>query len=156
CREITRVLASLREAGVTALVLKGGALAYTHYPAPHLRPRGDTDLLVTREDRARAQEALDDLGYRRQNSVSRDAVHTQWMFRRHEGRLPHTIDLHWAISNRPLFARMLSFDELRRDARPIATLGADALAPAPVHALILACVHRVAHHDDAPTLIWLY
>src|SRR5262249_30661127 len=61
-REVTRVLGSLRKAGVTALVLKGGALAYTHYPAPYLRPRGDTDLLVKPEDRAKAREALGDLG----------------------------------------------------------------------------------------------
>jgi hypothetical protein len=155
-RETTRVLASLREAGVTALVLKGAALAHTHYPAPHLRPRGDTDLLVRLDDRAKARDALGGLGYRRERSVLRDAVHTQWMFRRYEGRAPHTMDLHWAISNRPLFAGMLAFEELRRDARPVASLEAGALAPAPVHALILACVHRVAHHDDAPNLIWLY
>jgi hypothetical protein len=156
CREMKRVLARLREDGVTTLVLKGGALAYTHYPAPYLRPRGDTDLLVRRDDRVKAEDVLADLGYGRERGVSRDSVHTQRMFRRHEAGVPHTMDLHWAISNRPLFARMLSFDELRRDARPIAALGAGALAPAPVYALILACVHRVAHHDDAPHLIWLY
>jgi hypothetical protein len=27
---------------------------------------------------------------------------------------------------------------------------------APPHALLLACLHRVAHHFDPPTLIWLY
>lgn len=156
CRETRCVLARLREAGVTALLLKGAALAYTHYPAPYLRPRGDTDLLVTPDDRARAEDALGNLGYRRESGVSRDSVHTQRMFRRYEGSVPHTVDLHWAISNRPLFARMLSFGELRRDARPIEALGAGALAPAPIHALILACIHRVAHHDDAPDLIWLY
>jgi hypothetical protein len=155
-RETRRVLDSLEQGGVTALVLKGAALAHTHYPAPYLRPRGDTDLLVRLDDRARAADALGDLGYRRERSVLRDSVHTQWMFRRHEGRVPHTIDLHWAISNRPLFATTLSFEEVRRDARPVAPLGAGALAPAPVHALILACVHRVAHHDDAPNLIWLH
>ncbi len=156
CRETKRVLASLREAGVTALILKGGALAHTHYPAAYLRPRGDTDLLVGLDDRAKARDALGTLGYRRERSLLRDSVHTQWMFRRYEGHAPHTIDLHWAVSNRPLFARVLSFEELRRDARPVAPLEAGALAPAPLHALILACVHRVAHHDDAPNLIWLY
>jgi hypothetical protein len=71
----------LHRAGVTTLVLKGAALAYTHYPAAYLRPRGDTDLLVKPTDRAMADYALGTLRYKRENSVSRDAVHTQWMFR---------------------------------------------------------------------------
>src|SRR6187402_1512724 len=49
-RETRRVLMALSEAGVPTLVLKGAALAYTHYPAPYLRARADTDLLVRPAD----------------------------------------------------------------------------------------------------------
>jgi hypothetical protein len=155
-RETRRVLAGLRGAEVTTLVLKGSALAYTHYPAGYLRPRTDIDLLVAKKDRQHASRALGDAGYLKVPSVSRDAVHTQWMFSRGEGSVLHIVDLHWAISNRPLFAGMLSVAELVSEATIAEALGADALTPCAVHALLLACIHRVAHHGDSENLLWLY
>ena len=44
----------------------------------------------------------------------------------------------------------------RRTTRPIPALDACAEGLAPPHALLMACLHRVAHHFDPPTLIWLY
>ncbi len=159
-RELGFVLRGLRDARLPVVVIKGAALAQTHYPAPYLRPRYDTDLLVRKDDFARAGQTLMEMGYQRVNSVSREAVRTQWTFeRRLERGIPEYIDLHWAISNRPLFAGMLSFDELLTDGVAVTTQGSDALefdTPGPVHALILACIHRVAHHNGWPKLIWLY
>jgi hypothetical protein len=43
-RELIVTLAALADAGIGALLLKGGALAYTHYAEPHLRARCDTDV----------------------------------------------------------------------------------------------------------------
>jgi hypothetical protein len=159
-RELGRVLHRLRDARLPVFVIKGAAIAHTHYPAPYLRPRYDTDLLVRKDDFARAGLTLVEMGYRRVNSVSREAVRTQWTFeRRLAGGIPEYIDLHWAISNRPLFADMLTFDELLTDAVAIKSHVTDALefdTPGPVHALLLACIHRVAHHNGWPKLIWLY
>ena len=45
-RELVAVLAALADAGVATLLLKGAALAYSHYPEPALRTRCDTDVLV--------------------------------------------------------------------------------------------------------------
>ena len=50
-------------------------------------------------------------------------VFTQTPFERHTGSVRHVIDLHWAISNRPLFADLLSFDELVHDAIPVTAVG---------------------------------
>ena len=153
--ELRRIFAKLRQVGVRALVFKGAALAYTHYPAPYLRPRCDTDLLVQREDRERAVDAFVALGYHRLNSVGREAVHTQWTLERRTISQLHFIDLHWKLSNRPLFASMLTFDELEVAAVAIPRLGDGAFTLTPVHALLLACIHRVSH-DDSERLIWLY
>lgn len=154
--EATRMLAALRTAGVEALVLKGWGLAYTHYPESYLRPRSDIDLLVRKRDLQRTVALLQEVGYTRINSVSRDTVHKQVPLERHTGSVRHYIDLHWAISNRPFFADVLRFDELMRTAVPVAALGEGVLTLAPVHALLLACIHRTAHHDDSDLLIWLY
>src|SRR5262249_1172510 len=45
-RELVRILKILADVGIGVLVFKGAALGRTHYPAPHLRPRSDTDLLI--------------------------------------------------------------------------------------------------------------
>src|SRR5262245_38665564 len=37
-RELSRVLSGLRHGGVEPLLMKGAALAQTHYSLPHLRP----------------------------------------------------------------------------------------------------------------------
>src|SRR5580704_9252415 len=39
--ELVTMLAELSAAGVRVALFKGAALAYTHYPAPHLRVRAD-------------------------------------------------------------------------------------------------------------------
>ena len=56
--ELRRVLGLLAAGGVKALLLKGAALAYTVYAAPHLRPRGDLDLLIAHADLQAADQAL--------------------------------------------------------------------------------------------------
>ena len=159
-RELARVLRTFSRLNFPALVIKGAAISHTHYPASYLRPRYDTDLLIRRQDLVCVCRALSDLGYRRVNSVSREVVRTQWTFQRLlEGGESEYIDLHWAISNRPLFAGMLSFDELAAEAVRVPALSdqaADVRTPCPVHALLLACIHRVAHHNGWAKLIWLY
>ncbi|MGW8269750.1 MAG: nucleotidyltransferase family protein, partial [Burkholderiales bacterium] len=44
--ELRAAVSALSTAGVTVLVMKGTALAYSLYPVPSIRSRGDTDLLV--------------------------------------------------------------------------------------------------------------
>ena len=46
--EMVRVAGAFAGAGIRAAILKGSALAYTHYPEPWSRPRFDLDLLVAR------------------------------------------------------------------------------------------------------------
>ena len=90
--------------------------------------------------------------------VSGRLVTSQQTFVRDAGRsVRHTCDLHWRVSNRAAFACLLPWESLppRMPARlPLSTRSADGLAPP--HALLMACLHRVAHHFDAPSLIWLY
>ena len=50
--------------GGEIIVLKGSDYAYRLYPAPHLRPRQDIDILVKRERAAEAIDRLKKAGYR--------------------------------------------------------------------------------------------
>lgn len=166
-REALAVLDALAAAGVHPLLLKGTPLAYSHYDAPHLRPRGDVDLLVGEDERAAALHALERIGYARTLAVHGALVSAQAGARRIDplGAV-HTVDLHWRVSNKQLFAPALGRAELVRDARALPALGPHARAPAPPHALLLASLHRAAHRhtpyragDTVATggdrLIWL-
>lgn len=156
-RELRSVLAGLAAAGVTAIMLKGTALARTHYPRPELRPRVDTDLMIAASDKEAVTRSLVALGYRRASEVDGDVAIGQFHFQkldRHQ--LTHVLDVHWRVSNVRAFAEALTYEEMARDAVPLASLGPNGWSPSAVHGLLLACVHRVAHHNDSGDLLWLY
>ena len=156
-QDLLQLMAAFQQAGVRSLLIKGAQLAYTHYAHPWMRPRFDTDVLVPAADRERADAALRGLAYALSTQVSGALVAHQRQYQRRDryGRTDY-IDLHWKITNPHLFAEALTFDELAAAARPIPQLGEHAYGLSNVHALLLACVHRVAHHRNSDLLVWLY
>jgi hypothetical protein len=55
-----------------------------------------------------------------------------------------------------VFADVLSYGQINRDAVAVPSIGSHARAPSLVHSLFIACVHRVAHHNDSGHLLWLH
>ena len=170
-RELREVLAALSAEGVSALLFKGASLAFTHYPDPATRPRVDTDILVRLRDVRAATRVFDRLGYRRGLCVTGEMVSSGVPDQIIDRYLPssqipyskidrydihHEFDLHWKPSIPHVFANLLSADELTTSAVPVAALGDRVKAFGPVHALALACMHRVAHHHHHDRLIWFY
>jgi hypothetical protein len=156
-RDLRSVLAALDEAHVPCLLLKGAPIAYTHYPNVSLRPRIDTDFLINRTDLSVLTEVLERLGYHSPNCVRNESTMHQLSYCRTDAQqIQHTYDIHWRISNRPLVADFLTFGELQEQAIGVPVLSGAVRTPGSVHALLLACVHRVAHHNDTDALIWLY
>ena len=70
--------------------------------------------------------------------------------------MEHVYDLHWDIANTPVVREALRFDELLARSMPLPRIVEGARAPSHIDALLLACIHRVAHHHDSDRLIWLY
>lgn len=156
-RELGRVLGELAQAGVLPVMFKGQALAYTCYRRPHLRPREDVDFLIPRTQVDEADRTLLSLGYARANLIGGDWVMPQRQYRREwPAGVEHVLDVHWQLANPVVFRSVLTFDDVARCAVAIPALGDYARAPSDVHALFIACVHRVAHHNDSPQLIWLH
>jgi hypothetical protein len=155
--ELRAVLAGMAAAGVRPVLLKGAPLAHTHYPRPELRPRSDTDLMIPASAREVVARALIELGYQRLSEVDGELAIGQFHFQKHDGNgLFHALDVHWRVSNVRVFADVLTYEELASDAVALPALGANAWSPSPAHALLVACVHRVAHHDDTNDLLWLF
>jgi hypothetical protein len=157
-RELARVIRGFAGRGVSALVFKGAALAYTSYPKPCLRPRLDTDILVPREAFDEAVAVLLEEGYERSPLVSTgDLVSHQVAFERSdEYGIAHVVDLHWRVLNPQMLARFVDVETLLEDASWIAVHDTRVRVPAPVWSLVLACAHRLAHHQQQERLVWLY
>jgi len=155
--DLKAALGALDHAGINALLIKGGQLAYSHYPRPDLRPREDSDLFVPATSRAQVHDVLLALGYIARGQMTGELVAHQASYVKYRDDLAsHIIDLHWKIANSQVFAGVLSYEELAKAAVPIPRLGGAARGLCDMHALFLACVHRVAHHFDSDHLIWLY
>jgi hypothetical protein len=155
--ELRAVLEGMAAAGVRPVLLKGAPLAHTHYPRPELRPRSDTDLMIPASARDVAGRTLVELGYHRLSEVDGELAIGQFHFQKHDRNgLFHALDVHWRVSNVRVCADVLTYEELARDAIVLPTLGPNAWSPSPAHALLVACVHRVAHHRDTDDLLWLF
>jgi len=153
--DLHAVLPALASRDVVPLLMKGTPLAYDLYPAPELRPRGDTDLLISRDAIETTREVLLELGFAERMTSGDEHGVRQALFSRLDAYgLEHAYDVHWDITNTALFAETLRFDELCARAVNVPTI--DALALSHVDALLLACIHRVAHHHDSDRLIWLF
>ena len=149
--DLREVLAALAAAGVDVLILKGSALAYEIYDAPELRPRGDTDLLIARDALETTREVLQKLGLHEVPGSGDEHGVRQAMF----ARGAHTYDVHWAIANAAVFAGALAFEDLLARSVPLPRISEHARGLSHVDALLLACIHRVAHHHDSERLVWL-
>lgn len=156
--ELRRVIASLGDAGLRAALVKGAAIAHTHYRYPHWRPRGDSDLVIRAADRDAIAGTLSALGYERSGAIDGDLLTQQSQWRRPlGGAVLHTVDVHWRVFNPHVLATVLPVERLLARAVPVRALGTHAMCACPVDALLLACVHRVAHHaEDDENLIWAY
>jgi len=166
--EASRVIEALAAGGIQPLVLKGSALACSHYAEPSLRPRSDTDLLIPQDGRAQAGRILEGLGYSKAQAVAGELIAYQESWNRTDaaGNV-HRFDVHWRINNSQVFARLFGYGELAARSVPLPGLGHSARTLGPVDALLLACIHRAGHafepvHDEgiarrgSDRLIWLH
>lgn len=143
----------LQQASVPAIVLKGEALAH-RYPALALRPRHDIDLWVAEAQRGLAETELRALGGEPVPTACGRWIQPEQLWRLPAGRSWIGIDLHWQPTSRPAllatlpFARCLAEGQPMPDGHGLRMLG-------DVDALLLACIHRLAHHRHEPErLIW--
>ena len=149
--DLRDVLGILHSNGITPLLLKGTPLAYDLYAAPELRPRGDTDLLIARESVSAVRDTMLAAGFKERVTSGDEHGIRQMMFVRRD----LSYDIHWDVANSPLFADVLRYDELVARSAGVARIAEHARTLSHVDALILACIHRVAHHHDTERLIWL-
>jgi hypothetical protein len=155
-RELLRLTAALAGAPVRALVIKGAAWAYTIYPRPDLRARLDTDILIDPASRPLLDATVTGIGYRPAIETSMALASSQRHYTRTDNlSMAHHLDVHWRVTNPLAFANLLPFASLWERSVPVAALDG-ARTPCDADALLLACLHRIAHHGHESGLMWLY
>lgn len=140
-----------------SILFKGGALAYTVYPKPWLRPRSDSDILIKQEQRAEFDRVFIALGYHKQFAMEGKYVSYQSTYSKAlVGKSAINIDLHWRINNRQILANSFNVDELHQQGQALQRLSSNITIPSPVHSVLISSVHRLGHHQHEERLTWLY
>jgi hypothetical protein len=155
--ECRRILAVLQDADIPVLLLKGSALGWWLYPAPYLRECVDIDVLFsTRAHAQAAAKLLAGSGYVLHH-IPGD-LWSELMCRRRVGLTHVDLDMHWRLTNAPLFASLFDFETLYTTSIPLTRLASCARGLDPVHAFLHACIHRVVnlHIGLGDRLKWLY
>ena len=101
--------------GEAIIVLKGTDYAYRLYPAPHLRPRQDIDILVRRERAAAIGDRLKKAGFPQHfpaGAVARVASHHEAVFEVGNG----TVEVHHSMIQRPRVS--IDYDGVWKRAKP--------------------------------------
>jgi hypothetical protein len=157
--ELRAVLQVAAEEGVPLLLLKGTALAHWAFEAPHLRACSDLDVLVA--DYTGGRKLADALSRKLDYipAPPNEDMGYEFMCRKPLPGGKHLeLDVHWKLVNTPLFAGLLSFEDLWQDSIPVPRLGPHARALGVHHALLHACLHRAANlaSEGQDTLKWLW
>lgn len=161
-RRLRGVLAAILEAfaarGIEAIAVKGVALALRYYGEPALRPTGDIDLLVRREDIPICADALESLGCHPHLGMGDPREFYPLFFRTlvYQYSADVTIELHWELTNLPLYLpRLRASEELWARAERIEIAGQPARYLAPADELRYLALHAVVQHGDVQRAIWL-
>lgn len=145
---IADLMDGLSAAGVDSLMLKGTALAYDLYPLPAIRARGDSDLLVARNNLPAARSVFERQGFELQpldEGISDDlALQEVWSLRCGAGTRHH-IDLHWQLINSPALSGLLDFASCGTAPLSLPRLHPAARAMSRPLTLLHSCVHRAMH-----------
>jgi hypothetical protein len=153
--ELRDVLTQLAAAGVTPVLFKGAALAYTAYPDPACRPMGDLDLWVTAEAMPRARAALVAAGYRehakseRPPDMQRDASGEVQLIGTTPGH--GLVELHWGTFAGEWLRRTAAVDNanILCRAKTVVAAGCDAWTLDTEDALLQLAVHLAVNHQMA-------
>jgi hypothetical protein len=150
-RALGNIADAFRDEDIPVIALKDVQLAAEVYPDRALRPMGDMDLLIRKQDFVRAANTLTDLGFQRR--PSRDMPYT----RRYASGLGFWrdsdavwLDLQWGVAQREWDLHSeghftYRVDRMWESAQRFDVDGHELLAPSPDEMLFHLCLHLEGH-----------
>jgi len=155
-RELIRVLESLDSLSIEAMPYKGLALAEILYGDVATRQSGDIDLLIHSQDVARIKEAVCNLGYTTQLSLSAKQEQAylvsgyECSFDSAAGK--NLLEVQWALQPR-FYAVDFDIEGLFQRAISVTVAGRNMKTPSPEDLVLVLSVHAAKHMWTR--LIWL-
>lgn len=142
--ELAAVLRALHNEGIEVIVLKGAHLAEHFYDHIGLRPMGDLDLLVRKEDLQRVGTVLMSMGYLHQPpSLKRNSTPQEHHLEPFHKTGESPIEVHWAL---PLLAATKLTDEFWERSRWVMFGDQSARVLCDEDLLLHVAVHASLHH----------
>ena len=142
--EFGKALRLLRHARIPVIVLKGAYLAERVYGNIALRPMGDLDILVHKDDLVRVEESLLGIGYA-PAECHRKAAESNCEF---VYGLPHeglSVEVHWNFLP-SVYRFTIDTDELWERSRQAVIAGVEVSVLCPEDLLLHLCLHTSAKH----------
>jgi len=147
-QELLKLLNQFEAHRIPAIPFKGPVTAESVYGDLSLRQFCDLDILVRRQDVARAKELLLSQGYRPRFRLTprQEAAHVQsqphYSVERGDGRI--LLEIHWRISSSH-FSSPLDFERLWERRQEISLDGKEVPTLCPEDLLLILCVHGTKH-----------
>lgn len=161
-KAISLVVEEMHRRGLRGVIIKGTALAYSHYSDPAIRRRGDSDLVALGQPRRAVREVLAQAGFVR--SAQTRGLQESWQRAGADGFV-HEIDLHWAMSSSPMVSQALDAIKPHAGWTSLPRLSPHAHGLNAAQSLIMGCLNRANHSifgyyvadsklRDSDRLIW--
>ncbi len=141
---LTGLLEVLAAHGVRNLLMKGSALAYSTYPDPSTRRRGDSDLLVMPGQLAVTRRLLVERGFTRRDDPHGLFFQEVWLSDTGIG-IVHALDLHWQPSDSPALQPVLPAKEFFATSQPLPRLSPHAAMPSAVLTFMQGALNQAWH-----------
>jgi len=150
--ELASILRACEARQVWCAPLRGLALAEDLFADPTLRPMGDIDLLIRRDELTGVSEILCELGYEqmdRRPGYARDYYYTAKFIKERHGWV--IVEPHWSIAYPPFLDRF-DMDMIRTRCGRGKVVGLDTWQLSPEDVLLNLCFHLVHEGREAPLL----
>lgn len=139
---VAALIESFAGAGIPVLITKGTALAYSLYPEPSLRRRGDTDILILSDNRSHARAVLAACGF--SPDPEPRPLQEDWHYDSAIG-IAHAVDIHWRPNASAAISQLIERGSILADTIPLPALSPSAKAIGPVGNLLLTAINRHSH-----------
>ncbi len=139
---IAQLVEGFVQAGISVAITKGTALAYSVYPQPSLRRRGDTDIIILAGSRKRARAVLAECGFVREAAPR--PLQEDWHYESAIG-IGHSVDIHWRLNASAAISKMLERGRCFEGRLPLSAISPNAHGMGLVGNLLLTSVNRHSH-----------
>lgn len=139
---IALLIKGLDAAGIPSVITKGTTLAYSIYPQPAMRRRGDSDIVILAGSRNKARGVLKSCGFAR--AADPRALQEDWHFDSPTG-IRHAVDVHWRLNASATISSALERGSCFAEQIELPRIAPRARGMGAVGNVILTCVNRHSH-----------